>query len=104
MTDRKALSLVFRRARLYLARNEEHLRYQDKYICHAIDSVRGANSSIRKAAQDIIADRIAPFHCMENWLIYKANVIYKNDLANMGDQIQEFRHRWLDDLAHEFSK
>jgi hypothetical protein len=104
MTDRKALSLVFRRARLYLAARGENFRWQDKYICHAIDSVQGATLLERIAARNIITDRIEPFNCVEGWLVHMAQVIHQDEVPGMEDQIQQFRHRWLDELAHEFNK
>jgi hypothetical protein len=85
------------------------------YIYHAIEEVAW-DSGIRppdryydrrfapyKRAQKRIQERIHPHYDLELWLCYNVpgayKVIYK---IHSREQVQAYRHRWLDALIKEF--
>lgn len=72
------------------------------YICVALDRAQWfgqISEKTREEAQKIIADRIAPYFVVEEWL-----EAYVEGYIPVGAEeiVQAYRHRWLDSLIEEF--
>lgn len=78
-----------------------------KFICNAIKLNDFDNYRIKLEAVDIIQDRIDYEHTIEIWL--RKNVdgykdwYYEASDAKVEEQLQAYRHRWLDSLIEEFT-
>jgi hypothetical protein len=104
--ERKKVAQSFKAAKAHLARNSDELWTKQEFICLAMMDTSGA----RKEAGRIILDRLGKDHwysnrsidhTVESWLEKVAKVDRK---LLTGDNLQEFRHRWVDALIKEFSK
>lgn len=78
--------------------------HKTRYICVAIAlaaSPRGYATLDRFIACRMIQNRLRNFDSVEVWLRYKVGI----DLSIVTfNEIQKYRHRWLDALIEEFSK
>lgn len=104
----KEIAEVFRKAKIILAKNraeclargfDNKLIYQE-YICHSILESCGP-SVPRVAALNVIKSRLGGYYSLETWVL--------RNIPNVGypvnkDDMQAYRHRWLDALIEEFSK
>jgi hypothetical protein len=105
---RKALRQAFKAAKIYLARNAADLdNYQqpnEEFICCSLDraSLEGhISAKSLEASQALVMDRISPYVTACQWLAGTLKV----DMMKLDeDDVQEWRHRWLDELIKEFSK
>lgn len=96
---------AFRAAKTKLAATRDEWRTGNKheFICHAIR----ANTPGGSAAIKIINDRLNCCGTVTSWVITYAPGA--KDLANedpigFDNEVQIYRHRWLDALIKEFSK
>jgi len=102
----KEIAAVFKEAKKYLATSENDAQNVSKtfYICIAINTVSDINHrqwySCSKA-KDIIDERLDGEYTVGTWL--KVNGFIKTTSNNI-NQLQKYRHRWLDSLIKEFSK
>jgi hypothetical protein len=102
----KEIASVFKEAKKYLATSESDAENVSKtfYICVAITNVSDINHrqwySCSKAKK-IIDERLDGYFTVGIWL--KVNGFIKNTNTNI-NQLQKYRHRWLDSLIKEFSK
>lgn len=104
----KQIADVFRASKNFLIRDstDENWRYRTPYICCAIADVRGYTAASKIAATAVISKRLGNQPTVRSWLIDKG-YFTKNTFAyhaDMAQQIQLYRHRWLDSLIEEFSK
>ena len=105
-TSNKEIAAVFKEAKKYLARS--WAASKNMYICIAIDEVGRRNHRLFDScscAIKIINERLDGKVGVGTWL--KDNgFITDDDLRNMKyrEQLQEYRHSWLDSLIKEFSK
>ena len=105
-------SEVFKQAKQYLWDGNRQTAYErsTSYICHAIDLASYA-SDWRKArweapykrAKKIIHRRIDPCVDLEEWISDNVEGAYLTIYKTEGiQQMQSYRHRWLDALIQEF--
>jgi len=111
-------SKIFKQAKERLWDGREYsMDMGETYICHAIEEVawdRGLRPTDRyldrrfapyKRAQKIIQQRIHPHDDLELWLSHNVpgayKVIYR---IHSREQVQTYRHRWLDALIQEFEE
>ena len=102
----KEIAAVFKEAKKYLATSENDAQNVSKtfYICIAITKVSDINHSQWdrcSRAKSIINERLAGEYTVGTWL--KVNGFIKSTNTPI-NQIQKYRHRWLDSLIKEFSK
>lgn len=110
MTTNKQIVTALKAAKKYLATNSEqvHSYRKTKYICFALGNAeyhRKCGSSSMLAAQEIIMFRLGR---RKNGIAYDVEFYLKNKVKVPKklltvDNIQAFRHRWLDSLIVEFS-
>lgn len=99
MNKRERIASAFRAAKPFLS-----LKATTKgvpYICWALEDAKDANKISRYdewAAKDVVMGRIHPYVTVDEWLTDELNV------TPTDNQLQEYRHRWLDALIEEFSK
>ena len=105
------VSKVFKQAEQYLWDGRYVGIRGEEYICHAIEEAaraRGIRSHTPayapyKRAKLIIEQRIAPHGTLYGWLTTRVKGSYRVLHSNNGtQQMQTYRHRWLDALAQEF--
>lgn len=105
------IACAFRAAEFYLQKPKDWHRSSisaKRYICHAIAEAKSngrISRDTRDAAVSVILERIAPYNILENWAESKG--LLKWPCAGPGHEehfriMQEFRHRWLKELAREF--
>jgi hypothetical protein len=102
-TSNKQIAVIFKEAKKYLALNCSDSKYS--YICMAIDEVAVKDSKQWEncvRAKFIISERLNGKYTVREWLI--ANGFRTSDDEIHSDQMQKYRHRWLDSLIKEFSK
>lgn len=103
--ERKEIAEIFRQAKKVLAKDLSDLSYRvngrtqyEEYIYHAIEKVGGF---ARYPALAVIQARLGNVYSLETWVIRNIPGMYfpvdKNEL-------QAYRHRWLDALIEEFSR
>jgi hypothetical protein len=98
----KEIAAVFKEAKKYLSLNGSGSKYI--YICMAINEVAVKDSTQwvkYRRAKEIIDERLGGACTVVSWL-QKNNLIKKDNVDY--DQVQQYRHRWLDSLIKEFSK
>jgi hypothetical protein len=103
---RKQICQAFKDAVPRLARNEEDIAWyscsrgsnKEEFICLAI-SPNSLETQAMRAARNIIDNRIDCFGSVRYWLLDKG--IPKKDITT--NNVQEYRHRWLQSLIKEFS-
>ena len=84
----------------------DNKKYLSPYICGAIALTGGHTAATRNAATSVIAKRLGRCSTVTSWLYHKGHITGKSfaDYAEEAQQVQQFRHRWLDSLIEEFSK
>ena len=104
--NRKEIAEIFRQAKKVLAKDRYDCGYRvdgrtlcEEYICHAIERV-GKFSDYRDPALAVIQARLGDVISLETWVI--RNVPGVEYPVNK-DEMQAYRHRWLDALIEEFS-
>ena len=104
-------SEVFKQAKKHLWNGRYVGIRGEEFVCHAIDEVaraRGINRySIKfapyKRAKQIIDQRIAPHGTLYGWVNSRVKGSYRVlNSSQATQQMQAYRHRWLDALAQEF--
>jgi len=105
------VSKVFKQAKQYLWDGRYVGIRGEKYICYAIEEAaraRGirsrtpANAPYKRAKQ-IIGQRIAPHGVLYGWLTSRVKGAYRVlNSSQATQQMQAYRHRWLDALIKEF--
>lgn len=96
---------AFRAAKKRLAttRNEWRMGQKKEFICHALDrSIPAGN----KAAK-IVNERLDSCGTVTSWVITNApgaREMADKEPIKFDDEVQLFRHRWLDSLIEEFSE
>jgi hypothetical protein len=102
----KEIAAVFKEAKKYLATSKGDNK--TTYICIAINEVsdtkyRLFNSCV--CARSIINERLGESFTVGSWLAHNG-FITNNDFNDRKyqNQLQKYRHRWLDSLIEEFSK
>ncbi len=107
-TERKEIAEIFRQAKTILAKDRYdcssyrvngHTQYET-YICHAIEKV-GRFARYRDPALAVIQDRLGNVCSLESWVICNIPSIH---FPVDEDEMQAYRHRWLDALIEEFSQ
>lgn len=107
LTPNKEIAAVFKEAKKYLATSKSDAENVSKtfYICIAITKVSDADyrqwDSCSKA-KNIIDERLDGKYTVGSWLAVNG-FIKSTAFANI-NQLQKYRHRWLDSLIKEFSK
>jgi hypothetical protein len=105
------VSKVFKQAKQYLWDGRYVGIRGEEYICHAIEEAaraRGIRSQTPanapyKRAKQIIGQRISPHGTLYGWLTPRVKGAYLVLNSNGGtQQMQAYRHRWLDALIQEF--
>ena len=105
--ERKEIAEIFRQAKKVLAKDRYdcssyrvngHTQYET-YICHAIGKV-GLFARYRDPALAVIHDRLDNVYSLETWVISNIPGMYFPVDKN---EMQAYRHRWLDSLIEEFS-
>ena len=105
-TERKEIAEIFRQAKKVLAKDRYdcssyrvngHAQYET-YICHAIEKVGGF---ARYPALAVIQARLGNVYSLESWVIRNIPSIH---FPVDADEMQAYRHRWLDALIEEFSR
>lgn len=99
--QRQQIAEAFKAAKPHLARswNDSGRCLQ---ICYAIYKGAAPYAILpygAKGAQGVIMSRLSPYPSVSIWLEQHGYFRPKHSL----DLIQEFRHRWLDELIREFS-
>jgi hypothetical protein len=80
--------------------DKSRLPIKTDFICYAIIFANPKYNAMKKADLRVtINSRLAPYHCLERWLIGRANVA-PVDLTD--ENVQAYRHRWLDALIAEY--
>ena len=105
--DRKEIAEIFRQAKKVLAKNRSDCDHRfngrmphEEYICHAIERV-GRYSEYRDPALAVIQARLGDVISLETWVMRNIpGATYPVDK----DEMQAYRHRWLDALIEEFSQ
>ena len=106
-------SEVFKQAKQHLWDGNRRTAYGEKFICHAIDKAadyHGAKAFSEKRkpyvrAKLIISLRIAPNFTLFTWVYDNVDGARKVVWSRKGEQqMQAYRHRWLDALIKEFEK
>lgn len=103
----KEIAVIFKEAKKYLAKClDDNL---PNYICFAIDKVAENNHTKRHScsrAKRIINERLGKSFTVFNWLVSNG-FMKENNFEDINhhehDQLQKYRHRWLDSLIKEFS-
>jgi hypothetical protein len=101
MATNQNIAAAFKEAKKVLASNGEQTRAMkpdgtyvwEEYICHAL--YRSLQPG-RIDAQEVILERISPWSSLQTWV--SMNVV--EDPSS--DDMQAYRHRWLDALITEF--
>lgn len=102
----KEIAVVFKKAKKYLAKSWPESK--NIYICIAINEVMNRNHVLCNsctAAKTIIAQRLEGSPTVGSWLKDNGFITSSSFThTNSQNQLQEYRHRWLDSLIKEFSK
>lgn len=103
--SRKQIHKALIKAKKHLARNNNECYWfvtsqRESYICYAIKYYI-PNEEVVDATRDIIERRLAPCGSVPQWLERVAKV---PEHLLTTDNVQAYRHRWLDSLIEEFSK
>lgn len=108
------VSQVFKQAKRYLWNGKQGWMHKGEtaYICHAINTAAYKNGfhdedswqyAPYKRAKRIIQQRIDPYHELGDWVRKNVKGSYKTlNKINAHEQMQAYRHRWLDALIKEF--
>lgn len=85
------------------------------YICHAIEDVSWDNGlrpthiyydrrfAPYNRVKKIIQQRIQPHMCLETWVRHNVKGSWRTlNKINSSEQMQAYRHRWLDALIKEY--
>lgn len=96
---------AFRAAKKRLARERNEWRMGQKYefICHALRHSTPAGNQATK----IVNARLDSCGTVTSWVITYApgaKELANTDPVKFDNEVQAFRHRWLDALIEEFSK
>ena len=77
---------------------------REQFICHALRRLRGRSiisCVVHDRAKRLITERLLPYgNCVESFL----DVMCIDYQSCHRDEVQKYRHRWLDALIEEFSK
>ena len=92
----------------FLWDGESHHVEGEIYICHAIEEAAWVRATTRYApynrAKKIIQKRIHPEYDLDNWVLKNVKGSYRLLYKIKGtEQMQAYRHRWLDALIIEYS-
>ncbi len=85
------------RACVHRLSTSNNFRGKQFYICLALDE---SKHPFYKAAQKVVAERLTGCGTLRGWLHREG---YIND-DNFSQDIQDYRHRWVQELIKEFSK
>ena len=112
MATRKEICEAFRAAKVITARNGKECSFRDHYngrkyefICHALD-ILGMASPGAMAAKAVVRDRFKVASdgrfspTVYVWLSQEANI---PERLLTDDNVQAYKHRWLDSVIKEFS-
>lgn len=100
----KKLGKLFLAAKDNLCRQPSE--WTSQYICEAIDELSYDDFSrkLKSKAKKIIHDRIYPQETVTGWLYHRSYIDFVSfNEPKMFNQIQIYRHRWLNELSKEFS-
>lgn len=111
MKNKKLAVKILREAKGYLTKN--HKVYNSdhctsKFICVSMDlacdgePTRSERYQTKTQLKKLIESRIAPYINLESWLENKKLTSGKFNVDQF-NQIQAYRHRWLDSLIKELS-
>ena len=102
------IACAFRAALHFLATPDDWHRLVEKpeFICVSIEcAIRGklVDADVGEAAIEVIMERIYPASTVEDWT-WSKNLLDINNEDRKGDfrKLQEFRWRWVNELAREF--
>ncbi len=105
---RKLLRQAFKAAKIYLARNGADIQSRkpadEEFICSSLDRAHLNGHISRETADlasDMIMERIWPSVTACRWIQQATGLSYSSMTE---DDVQQWRHRWLDSLIWEFSK
>ena len=98
---RKQIAKAFKAAKPYLKTYNTPVGVErTSFICFALEYSKTPCYVVDAAAR-VIMDRLHPNSTVYGWLLHQAK-IPKHDLTP--ENVQAYRHRWLDSLIKEFSK
>jgi len=99
MSTNKEIAEAFKRAVPILARNESECSWLNwnEYICHSLELSTPLAGAM--AARNVIHTRLNGPGSVVTWLLKQG--IPAEDLTK--DNVQAYRHRWLQELIREFS-
>lgn len=108
--ERKIICSVLKRAKAFVKTSEDirnPTAGKIRAICFAIDLIPGLERNHNYLVTDMIADRLEPATFVEEWLSKNVPAYKKRHDSfdvTLPEDVQDYRHRWLDALIEEFSK
>lgn len=104
MNQNKEIALAFRTVKGLLATPADILPGKSlakhEFICNALGQAGDMGVTVG-AAIDVIQKRIAPHGTLNAWVVHN---VLGGDWNKCGSHaMQEYRHRWVDELIREFS-
>lgn len=101
VVTRKQIAEAFKAAKPYLKKGEIPESPNDcTFICFALAYCK-APAHATDAAAEVIMERLYPCSSVYGWLQQHAGV---PGVDITPENLQKYRHRWLDSLIEEFSK
>ena len=103
ISDRKSIRKALKTAKPFLS-PAFLCSNKRQFICHALEDAVGRGITYREMAlaKRMIMNRLGEHYCIESFL--EATIGKVSYEARNRDDVQKYRHRWLDALAKEFSK
>lgn len=108
--DHARIVQTLKAAKRYLWNGKSFNSADNKYICHAILAVRGATDNDKKLTRSVVMNRLGmcdfstrrPFEnrTVTCWLKEVAKI---DSSLLTTENVQAYRHRWIDELIKEFS-
>lgn len=103
MSRNKQIAQAFKSVKPHLQTAEESQRdnfEKHEFICNALEKVSQLGVQV-DAATDLIQQRIAPHRTLNAWVVH--NVLGGDWNLCGRPAMQDYRHRWVDELIREFS-
>jgi hypothetical protein len=101
--QRKEIADAFSWAKVFL-NDDNYSPFKEDFICFSINRACVANvmfPSTASTIKSIISSRLGSYHTVVDFL---CNTLKINEEEISYEDLQTYRHRWLDSLIEEFSK
>jgi hypothetical protein len=98
------LACAFRAAQKYISKSVAD-RDSPSFICIGLQRAARAGRidfDTRIAAEAIVCKRIYPHYTVESWLVDQGLIPKEDRPAGTYNLVQDYRHRWLEELAREY--